>query len=108
MKPARPKFKKSFLLLFFKKEALPFFSSLVSYPERKKPASPRGRRAKFREETPVTRQDEEPNPHPEAHIAWYGDRASIKERALFVCILGYQLQNNKISPGREKASSDSD
>jgi len=32
-----------------------------AYPNRKKPASPKGRRAKFREETPVTRQNEEPN-----------------------------------------------
>jgi hypothetical protein len=43
---------------------------------RKKPASLLGRRAKFREETPVTRQNEEPNFTLTSYCNAQGERAS--------------------------------
>jgi hypothetical protein len=66
------------------------FATLPSYPfpNRKKPATPKGRRAKFREETPITRQDEEPTFIPE--IIMHRTKRSVqKKTALIGIFLGH-------------------
>jgi hypothetical protein len=83
---------KVFCFFFSKKKKPPFFFAkrLTHFiPRKKKARQPQGRRAKFREETPVTRQDEEPNLILKRILHGSETERLLKNLRVFVCILGF-------------------